>query len=146
MLIDRIKEDLKEAMKARDAHRVDTLRFLLSEVKNVGINEKKDLTDAVFVGVVQRLSKQRRDGIEQFRTAGRTDLVDKEEAELAILQGYLPKQMTDAELEAVVRTAIQETGATSKKDMGKVMKLAMERLAGAAEGKRVQTVVQSLLP
>lgn len=146
MLIDRIRDDLKTAMKARDSVRVDVLRFLLSEVKNVGINEKRELDDAVVTGVLQKLTKQRREGVEQFRSAGREDLVKKEEGELAILGEYLPRQMSDADLEATVRAVIAEVGATSKKDMGKVMKAAVERLSGAADGRRIQGLVQKLLP
>jgi len=145
MLVDKIKDDVKEAMKAKDSRRVETLRFLLSEVKNVGINEKRELDDPVVLGVIQKLSKQRREGIEQFRAAGRADLVAKEEAELALLGSYLPRQLTDAELEDRLRGLAAEIGATSRKDMGKVMKVAMERLAGMAEGKRVQSLVQKIL-
>lgn len=146
MLVDKIREDLKEAMKAKDSRRVETLRFLLSEVKNVGINEKRELDDPVVLGVIQKLSKQRREGIEQFRAAGRADLVAKEEAELGLLGSYLPKQLSDAELEERLRGLAAEIGATSRKDMGKVMKVAMERLAGLADGKRVQSFVQKILP
>jgi len=146
MLIDKIRDDLKAAMKARAARQVDALRFFLAEVKNAGINERRELDDALVIGVIQRLSKQRRDGIEQFRTAGRTDLVEKEEAELTILQSYLPKQLDDAGLESVLRALIAELGASSKKDMGKVMKAAMEKLQGTADGKRVSSIVQKLLP
>lgn len=145
MLIDKIREDMKTAMKAREATRVETLRFLLSEVKNVGINEKRELDDDVVKGVLARLAKQRREGIEQFRGAGRDDLAAAEEAQLAILEAYLPRQLSDAELEAALRAIIQEVGAASKKDMGKVMKAAMERLAGAADGKRISAVTGRLL-
>jgi uncharacterized protein YqeY len=145
MLIDKIREDMKTAMKAREAMRVETLRFLLSEVKNVGINEKRELDDDVVKGVLARLAKQRREGIEQFRGAGRDDLAAAEEAQLAILEAYLPRQLSDAELEAALRAIIQEVGAASKKDMGKVMKAAMERLAGAADGKRISAVTGRLL-
>lgn len=146
MLIDTIREDLKTAMKAKDASRVEVLRFLLSEVKNIGINEKKELDDGVVNQVLQKLSKQRRDGMEQFKAAGREDLVQKEASELAILEAYLPKQLGEAEIEAAVRAVAAEVGATSKKDMGKVMKVALERLKGAADGKRVQAVVSRVLP
>jgi hypothetical protein len=146
MLIDQIRDDLKTAMKARDAARTEVLRFLLSEVKNIGINERRELDDGVVVSVLQKLSKQRREGMDQFRAAGRQDLVDKEAAELAILESYLPKQMADGDLEALVRAVIAETGASSKKDMGKVMKAALERASGGADGKRVQGLVARLLP
>ena len=145
MLIDRIREDMKAAMKAREAVRVDTLRFLLSEVKNVGINEKRELDDEVVKSVLARLAKQRREGIEQFRGAGRNDLAASEEAQLAVLESYLPRQLSDAELEEALRTIIREVGAASKKDMGKVMKAAVERLAGAADGKRISAIAGRLL-
>jgi hypothetical protein len=145
MLIDRIREDIKTAMKAREAQRLEALRFLLSEVKNVGINEKKELTDDVVIGVLQRLSKQRREGSEQFRASGHTEHAAKEEAELAILQSYLPQQLSDEELETRLRALVQELGASSKKDMGRVIKAAVERLAGLADGKRIQSVAGRLL-
>ncbi len=146
MLIDTIRDDLKTAMKSREAARVEVLRFLLSEVKNIGINEKKELDDGVVTQVLQKLAKQRRDGCEQFKGAGRQDLADKELAELAILEHYLPRQMSDADVEAVVRAVAGEVGATSKKDVGKVMKAVLEKLKGAAEGKRVQAAVAKVLP
>jgi len=145
MLVDKIKDDLKTAMKARDQARVDVLRFLLAEVKNVGINERRELDDGVVAGVLQKLTKQRRDGIDQFRAAGREDLVKKEMAEMAILAEYMPRQLSDAELETRLRDLIAEGGIQSKKDMGKVMKLAMEKLQGAADGKRIQAVAAKLL-
>lgn len=146
MLIDQIRDDLKTAMKSKEPARVEVLRFLLSEVKNIGINEKRELDDGVVTQVLQKLSKQRRDGIDQFKAAGRQDLADKELSELTILEGYLPKQMSDADVEAIVRAVAAEVGATSKKDMGKVMKAALEKLKGAADGKRVQAVVAKVLP
>jgi uncharacterized protein YqeY len=146
MLIDKIRDDLKIAMKAKDSARVDVLRFLLSEVKNVGINEKRELDDGVVTQVLQKLSKQRKDGAEQFKAAGRNDLVEKEMLELVILESYLPRQMSDADLEAQVRAMAAEVGAASKKDMGKVMKVAIERLKGAADGKRIQAAVMKVLP
>jgi hypothetical protein len=146
MLFERIQGDMKEAMKARDVPRREALRYLLSEAKTAGINERKEPDDALVTAVIQKLAKQRRDGVVEFRAAGREDLVAKEEAELAVLLAYLPKQLSEEELEARVREAISETGAVSKKDMGKVMKLAVERLQGAADGKRIQQAVAKLLP
>lgn len=146
MLVDKIKDDLKTAMKARDQARVDVLRFLLAEVKNVGINERRELDDGVVAGVLQKLTKQRRDGIDQFRAAGREDLVKKEMAEMAILAEYMPRQLSDAELETRLRDLIAEGGIQSKKDMGKVMKEATARFKGRVDGKKVQEIVQRLLP
>jgi uncharacterized protein YqeY len=146
MLIDRIRDDMQAAMKAQDVPRREALRFLLAEAKTAGINEKREPDDALVTAVIQKLAKQRRDGIEEFRKAGRQDLVAKDEAELAILVGYLPRQLSDDELEARVREIIRESGAASKKDMGKAMKLAVERLQGAADGKRIQQAVAKNLP
>ena len=114
--------------------------------KNVGINEKRELDDAVVTAVLRKLSKQRREGIAEFTKGGRADLAEKEKAELAILESYLPRDLDDAEIETEVRAAIAAAGATSKKDMGRVMKAAMERVQGRADGKRVQAAVQKLLP
>jgi hypothetical protein len=146
MIHEKIQEDIKTAMKARDAARLGALRFLHSEIKNIGINEKIPITDEVVFRVIGRLAKQRRDGIEEFRKAGRQDLVAKEEAELAILEAYMPKGLTEEELKAEVRAVIQEVGATSKRDIGKVMKAALARLAGRADGKSIQAAAASLLP
>jgi uncharacterized protein YqeY len=145
MLIDRVRDEMKEAMKSHDAPRVDALRFLLSEVKNVGINERRELDDAVVISVAEKLAKQRRDAIEQFRAAGRMDLVLKDERELGLLERYLPARASPEELEAKVRDVIQELGASEKKDMGRVMKAVLARLAGAADGKQVQAVVSRFL-
>lgn len=145
MLIEKIREDLKTSMKAKDSARIEVLRFLLSEVKNIGINEKRELDDGVVTQVLLKLAKQRRDGIDQFKAANRQDLADKELAELAILDGYMPKQLPDSELEAAVQAVIVETGARSKKDMGKVMKAVLEKLQGRADGKRVQAVAAKFL-
>jgi uncharacterized protein len=146
MIHEKIQEDIKTAMRARDAIRLGTLRFLHSEIKNIGINEKVAITDEITLKVIGRLAKQRREGIEEFRKAGRPDLVAKEEAELAILEAYLPKGIGEEELKAEVAAVIAEVGATSKKDMGKVMKAAMARLAGRADGKAIQAAAASLLP
>ena len=146
MIYERIQSDVKDAMKARDAARLGTLRFLHSEIKNININDRIEITDAISIRVLQKLAKQRRDGIEEFRKAGRADLVAKEESELAVIESYLPKAMGDAELREVLQAVIQEVGATSKKDIGKVMKAALAKLAGRTDGKAVQAAVSALLP
>lgn len=146
MIIDKIQSDIKEAMRARDSLRLGCLRFLHSEMKNIAIDEKVEITDAVALKVISRLAKQRREGIEAFKDAGRADLLQKEEAELAILESYLPRALTDEEVRAEVQAVIQEVGATSKRDMGKVMKAAMARLAGRADGKAIQNAASNLLP
>ena len=145
MIHDQIQEDIKTAMKARDSARLGVLRYLLSELKNVAIDEKVAITDEVAHRVIGKLAKQRREGIEEFRRASRADLVAKEEAELKILESYLPRAMTEEEVRAEVQAAIAEVGATSKRDMGKVMKAALARLSGRADGKTVQAIASSLL-
>ncbi len=146
MIYDQIQKDMKDAMKARAAARLEALRYLYSELKNIAINEKVEVTDEISLKVIAKLARQRREGIEEFRKAGRAELLAKEEAELAILESYMPRALDEAELQAEVRAVIQELGATGKKEMGKVMKAALARLAGRADGKVLQGVVSSLLP
>ena len=142
-----IAADLTAAMKAKDAQRLSALRMLKAAVTNKGMVEKgRDLEDAEVLQVVASLVKQRRDSIEQFTKAGRTDLVDKETAEIAILEHYLPPAVSAEEIEAAVAAAIAETGASSAKDMGKVMKAVMPKLAGKnADGKAVNEAVRRKL-
>ena len=142
-----IAADLTAAMKAKDATRLSALRMLKAAVTNKGMVEKgRDLEDAEVLQVVASLVKQRRDSIEQFSKAGRTDLVDKETAEIAILEHYLPPAVSAEEIEAAVAAAIAETGASSVKDMGKVMKAVMPKLAGKnADGKAVNDAVRRKL-
>jgi hypothetical protein len=133
-------------MKARDAARLSALRMLKAAIMNKGIEKGHDLDDAEVVQVVGSLVKQRRDSIEQFQKAGRTDLVDKETAEVAVLEGYLPPAATADEIQAAVTAAIAETGATAAKDLGKVMKAVMPKLAGKhADGKTVNEAVRRTL-
>ena len=142
-----IAADLTAAMKAKDATRLSALRMLKAAVTNKGMVEKgRDLEDAEVLQVVASLVKQRRDSIEPFTKAGRTDLVDKETAEIAILEHYLPPAVTAEEIDAAVAAAIAETGASSAKDMGKVMKAVMPKLAGKnADGKAVNEAVRRKL-
>jgi len=142
-----IAADLTAAMKAKDATRLSALRMLKAAVTNKGMVEKgRDLEDAEVLQVVASLVKQRRDSIEQFSKAGRTDLVDKETAEIAILEHYLPPAVSAEEIEAAVAAAIAETGASSVKEMGKVMKAVMPKLAGKnADGKAVNEAVRRKL-
>lgn len=134
------------AMKARDQVRLDPLRMLKAALTNKQIEKGRDLDDAEALQVVASLVKQRRDSIEQFAKGGRTDLVEKEAREIQILEGYLPPAMDEAELDATVQAAISETGATSPKDMGRVMKSVMARLAGrGVDGKAVNELVRRKL-
>src|SRR6188768_1516684 len=146
-LNEKIAADLTAAMKAKDAPRLSALRMLKAAVTNKGMVEKgRDLEDAEVRQVVTSLVKQRRDSIEQFEKAGRTDLVDKETAEIAVLEQYLPPAASAADIEAAIVEAIAETGATSVKDMGKVMKAVMPRLAGKnADGRAINEAVRRKL-
>jgi len=143
---DQVGADIAAAMKARDASRLSALRMLKAAVMNKGVEKGRDLDDAEVLQVIASLAKQRRDSIEQFAKAGRTDLVEKETAELNILQAYLPAGATPEEINAAVAEAIAETGASSPKDMGKVMKAVMPKLAGKnADGKAVNEAVRRTL-
>ena len=147
MLFDTISIQLKEAMKAQDSVRVLCLRSLLAACKNALVaGDKKDtLTDEECLSIIKKLVKQRKDSIEQFQAASREDLVAKEEQELKILETFLPAELSDSELAALVQEAITELNTTSKSDMGKVMGLAMKKVASRADGTRVKTIFESSL-
>ncbi len=145
-LMDRIEKDIIIGMKAKEAVKVSTLRMLKSAVMNYLIQAKKDKAeDAEVLSVLAKQAKQRRESLESFEKAGRMDLVDKEKAELAILESYLPKQLSDEELRSEVQKAIATSGAKTPADMGKLMKVLMPAVQGKADGKRVQEVVRSML-
>ena len=145
-LNERVGTDITAAMKAKDAPRLSALRMLKAAIMNKGVEKGRDLDDAEVLQVVGSLVKQRRDSIEQFGKAGRTDLVDKESAEVAVLETYLPPAATAAEIEAAVAAAIAETGAATVKDMGKVMKAVMPKLAGkTADGRTINDAVRRTL-
>lgn len=145
-LTEQIGADLTSAMKARDGARLSALRMLKAAVMNKGVEKGRDLNDAETLQVVASLVKQRRDSIEQFAKAGRTDLVEKETGEIAVLEQYLPPAVSQEEIDAAVADAIAETGATTPKDMGKVMKAVMPKLAGKnADGKAVNEAVRRKL-
>jgi uncharacterized protein YqeY len=146
LLRDRVNADIAAAMKSREATRLSALRMLKAAIMNKGIEKSHDLDDAEVLQVVSSLVKQRRDSIEQFSKAGRTDLVDKETAEIVTLETYLPPAASSADIDAAIADAIVETGATSVKDMGKVMKAVMPRLAGKnADGRAVNEAVRRKL-
>ena len=141
-----ITSDIAAAMKAKDAPRLSALRMLKAAIMNKGVEKGRDLDDAEVQQVVASLVKQRRDSIEQFTGAGRTDLADKETAEVAVLSDYLPPAASIEEIEAAVAAAIAEAGATSAKDLGKVMKAVMPKLAGRnADGRVVNDTVRRQL-
>jgi uncharacterized protein YqeY len=145
-LTERIRAELTQSMKARDAARTSTLRLVQSALKNEQIEKGHELSDEEAIAVVRRAVKQRQDSIEQYTTGNRADLADKERAELRILETYLPQQMSAADVERAVQDAIAATGATSKKDSGKVMKEVMAKHKGELDGKTVQEIVARLLP
>jgi uncharacterized protein YqeY len=146
-LADQLQQEIKAAMLAKDAARLNALRMLKSALGYVQIEKKTDtLSDADFIAVVQREVKKRRDSIEQFTNAGRAELAAEETAEISVLEIFLPKQLTSEELEALVRATIQEVGATDKKQMGAVMKAVQAKVAGRADGKTISALVGKLLP
>jgi uncharacterized protein YqeY len=146
LLRDKVNADIAAAMKSKEAARLSALRMLKAAIMNKGIEKSHDLDDAEVAQVVSSLVKQRRDSIEQFEKAGRTDLVDKETAEIGVLESYLPPAASSADIDAAVAEAIVETGATSVKDIGKVMKAVMPRLAGKhADGRAVNEAVRRKL-
>ena len=144
-LKDRLTEEMKEAMKARQADRLSTIRQLRSAIKNKEIEIGKELDDDAVIAVVGTLVKQRREAAEMYRDNQRPELADKEEAELLVLQQYLPAQLSEDEIRAIVAQVVDETGASSLKDLGKVMPQVMARTKGAAEGKLVNQLVREKL-
>jgi uncharacterized protein YqeY len=144
-LKDQITEDMKSAMRAKEADRLLTIRGLLAALKQKEVDERITLDDAAVIAVVDKLIKQRKDSIAQFQAAGRTDLVEKETAELTVLQGYLPARLTEAEVAHEIAALVAELGAAGPGDMGKVMAAAKQRLAGKAEMGLVSAAVKKAL-
>ena len=148
-LKDRIGEDIKSAMKSKDKVRLETFlsikKALLEKEVSLRPTGQTELTEAQEMEVLVQQAKQRRDSIEQYRQVGRSDLVDQEAQELAILETYLPTQLSDEELSKVIDEIITEVGATSPKDLGKVMGSAMQRVKGQADGKKIQELVKARL-
>ncbi len=146
MLTDKIAADMKDAMRAKDAPRLSTLRLLKSAIEYYKIEKKQEkLTDADVTTVIKKQIKQRQDSIEGFEKGGRTDLVEKEKAELAVLKSYLPEELSQPQVEEIVKATIAELGATTKADMGKVMKAVQAKLAGRADNRLVSQVVSANL-
>jgi uncharacterized protein YqeY len=144
-LKERITEDMKSAMRAKDAARLGAIRFLQAAIKQKEVDERIVADDATILAIIEKLIKQRKDSIQQFQQAGRNDLVEKEQAELVLLQGYLPQQMSEAELNQAITSAISEAGATGPQAMGKVMALLKPRLAGRADIGKVSALVKARL-
>ena len=148
-LKDRISDEIKAAMKAKDKLRLQTVRsvkkVILEKESEIRAKGREELTEEEELAVVMQLAKQRRDSITQFTDAGREDLADKEAQELAILEEYLPAQLSDEDVEAVIDEIIAQTGASGPRDMGKVMGPAMKKLKGQADGGKVQALVKQKL-
>jgi uncharacterized protein YqeY len=144
-LKERIKNDIKEAMRAKDTVRRDTLRNLSAAIKQIEVDERRELSDADVEAVLMKYIKQREDAIAQFKEAGRDDLVAKDEAEVTLVRTYLPEPMDDAELETTLREIVAEVGAESMKDMGKVMGKAKSVIGSRADGGRISQMVKKLL-
>jgi uncharacterized protein YqeY len=149
-ILDRLSDDLKAAMRAKDKVRLRTLRSLRSALKNKEIDQRQEGTETVLseqdqLAVLRKQANQRKDSIEQYEKAGREDLVQKERAELAVLEEYMPEQMSDEELRDRLQAIVDDVGASSMGDMGPVMGRAMSDLRGRVDGSRVQEMVQQLL-
>lgn len=146
MLEERIAKDYVQAMKDRNHVRSSTLNFLRANLKNVRIDKRADhLEDGDVVAVIKKQIKQRQDSIDLYGQGGRQDLVEKESAEMAVLKGYLPQEISEEELKVFVQEAVRETGAQSTKDMGKVMKALLVKIQGRADNKLVSAMVQKVL-
>lgn len=144
-LKEQIKTDIKDAMRAKEILKRDTLRNIQAAIKQIEVDERRDVTDQDVEGILMKYLKQREDAKAQFIEAGRNDLVEKEEAEIAIVKSYLPEPMDDAELEAVLKEVIASVGAESMKDMGKVMGAAKTAIGSRADGGRINQMVKKLL-
>jgi len=151
MLEEQINQDYIKAMKDRDKVKSSTLSFLRAQIKNIFIEKRagnadfKSLPDSDVIAVIKKQIKQRQDSITQYKSGGREDLADKESAELTILKEYLPEEMSEQELEALIKEAIEETQAESMKDMGKVMKIVADKVQGRADNKLVSDIVKRTL-
>jgi len=142
---EQLKKDLKEAMVNKDSFKRDCIRFLNSAIKQVEVDERRELSDDDIVKIIQKSIKQRDDAAKQYKDAGREDLYEKEVKEADILKVYLPKQLEITEIKKIVADIINETGAKSIKDMGNVMKIATQKIGSRSDGKTVSSVVKELL-
>ena len=141
----RITDDMKAAMRAKDAPRLGAVRLLLAAMKQKEVDERVELTDVAIVGIIEKMIKQRRESIVQYEKGGRQDLADGEKFEIGVLQAYMPQALSDAEIDAAVTEAIQSAGAKAMSDMGKVMALLKPKLAGRADMVKVSASVKARL-
>jgi uncharacterized protein YqeY len=137
-----IAEDMKSAMRAKDASRLSAIRLLMAAIKQREVDERIELSDDQVIAAIEKMLKQRRDSISQFESAGRQDLADTEKFEVSVLQGYMPQPLTDAETEALVVAAIVSSGAAGVKDMGKVMAIVKPQMAGRADMGKVSAQIK----
>lgn len=144
-LKEQITEDMKNAMRAKETARLGTIRLLLSAIKQREVDERIELTDSDAISVIEKMLKQRRDSIAAFETANRTDLADIEKAEVVVLQGYMPKQLSDEELNQIISQVITDVGAAGAKDMGKVVGLVRPLVAGVADMGKVSGLIKARL-
>jgi len=140
-----ITEDMKAAMRARDAARLSAIRLLLAAMKQREVDERIELSDADILAIIEKMLKQRRDSVTQYEAGGRQDLADVEKFEIGVLTGYMPQQLTDAEIAAEVAAAVAASGAKAMQDMGKVMALLKPKLAGRADMAKVSALVKAKL-
>ena len=145
VLRERVNEDMKAAMKAREAEKLGAIRLLLSAMKQREVDERITLDDAAVVAIVEKMIKQRKESIAQYEKGARKDLADKERFEIGVLQAYLPPQLSDSEVTAIVADAVAESGAKSAAEMGKVMALVKPKLAGKADMGKVSAMVKAKL-
>jgi len=145
-MYDTLMNDMKAAMKAHAMAEVNTIRGVIAKVKDLTVNAGKEMTDEAVLSVIAKGVKQREESIAQFESAGRAELAEGEKAEMAVLKKYLPEQLSEEKVAEVVKAVIAETGAASKKDMGRVMKEVMARVQGQADGKLVSKLVGAALP
>ena len=141
----RITDDMKDALRARDAARLSTIRLLLAAIKQREVDERKEMSDADVLAIIDKMVKQRKDSIAQFDAGNRQDLADAERAEIEVLQGYRPAQLSDAEIDAAIAAALADTGANSTSAMGKVMAVLKAQLAGRADLSAVSAKVKAKL-
>ncbi len=140
-----LENEMKEALKSKDSLKLQTIRFLLAQIKNKEIDQRRELADEEIYKVIQTLVKQRKESIEFSEKAGRSDLVDKEKAELKILESYLPKMLSEEEILKIIDEVAGEIGASGSKDFGKLMKAVMAKVAGRADGNKVNELVKKRL-
>ncbi len=144
-LKERINEDMKAAMRASDKERLSTIRMTQAAIKQREVDERTTLDDAQVIAVIEKMVKQRRESVAQFEQGGRADLAEKEEREIVVLQGYLPEPLSETELDAIIREAIAQSGASSMKDMGKVMAAVKAQAAGRADMGAVSARIKAAL-